>query len=84
MTNKDITPQEVVKLMETNPNLTSKERAKGLALALTRILNTAIEIKIAWEFSMYVAKFNGFEIPKFDPQFVVAINENPKAFVDYV
>lgn len=80
---EQITPHLAVKIAESHSGFSPKERAKMLALALMRICKSSIEVKIMWEFSQFVASDYGFEIPNFDPKFIVDINENPKAFVDY-
>jgi len=83
--NPDITPQQAIKLAEYNESLTVKERQKVLALALPRTTSNALEIKICWEFSMYIIKHLwNQDIGPFDPLFIQNVNRNPSAYRDYI
>lgn len=83
-----VTPRDVIKIVEQNPNLTPLERKKGLAIALVHLyygdkkmqnFGPAVAVlSTLWEFSQFINP----AIPDFDPQFIVDINENPAAFVN--
>lgn len=92
ITSDNITPRQTVRIIERHPHLTPIERAKGLALALVRLvleepevcsgLPKTIAIKIMWEHSQMMANVLGYSIPNFDERFVVAVNENPSSFAN--
>jgi len=76
-------PRQAMKCAEQSPDLTPKERQKILAIALIRIAKSSMELSIMWSFSQMIASANGYSVPDYDPKFVLEINENPSAFVDY-
>ena len=78
-----MTPQEAMRLAETSPKLTTKERQKVLALALMQIAKNGIELAMLWGFSQMVASAAGYEIPALDSAFIADINENPAKYHDY-
>jgi len=80
---KEITPQQVIQIVENSPNLTLKEREKGLALALFKIAKNSMELKFLWDVSSYIIQSNFKQTIKFDVEFIININKNPAGFVNY-
>lgn len=79
-----MTPHEAVRLGETRPDLTMKERVKILALSLPEIHKTYVEIAISWEQCAMIIRAHGFgELPVFDQNLIDAIRKDPAAFAEY-
>ena len=81
--NDEMTPLEAMQIAEQRPGLSAKERQKILALALTRIAKSPVELMMLWGFSQGVARLMGFEIPDLDEGFVLEINQDPAKFLEY-
>jgi hypothetical protein len=80
--------RDAIKLAESG-DMTPKERQKMLAIALFHLYTTDKEmqkitpavmvIRTLWDFSRMINP----EIPEYDPEFILLVNEYPKLFVNY-
>lgn len=71
-----MTPHQALRIMESKPDLSEEERAKGLAITLTFLAKTWVEVNVLWEQSALVIRANGFPIRDFDFDFVKSATGN--------
>lgn len=89
----NITPRQAIKIAESHPTLTPKEREKTLALAIFYLVLEEPEnfsrpskgacIYILYEQSRCVARSLGYEIPNLDAHRMIDLFKNPAAFAEY-
>ncbi len=91
MTANKLRPRDGIKMAESHPELTPKEREKILAISLIQYLveappargQKAVEFCLLWGFSQGVAKTLGYKIPDLNIPKAIMMHRCPKNFECY-